>query len=57
MTRHKNLLILFFCSMCISVAGQPCAVKSLVPILHLKLRITFVRGICKAMWSAIKVLN
>ncbi len=31
MTRHKNLLILFFCSMCISVAGQPCAVKSLVP--------------------------
>ena len=33
MTRHKNLLILFFCSMC------------------------FVRGICKAMWSAIKVLN
>ena len=52
MIGYRNLLISLFCSMAVSAAGQPRLVKS-----HRKLPITFARGIYKAMWPAIKVLN
>lgn len=57
MIGYRNLLISLFCSMAVSAAGQPRLVKSLVPDMHRKLPITFARGIYKAMWPAIKVLN
>ena len=55
MIGYRNLLISLFCSMAVSAAGQPRLALCL--ICHRKLPITFARGIYKAMWPAIKVLN